>query len=391
MALNKNLQVLRDILINEQKIYVFGVGRNGKRLQNAFDLLGIPITNFVDSNSMHWNKKINGVICIEPNALRKIDEQSMVFITPNNYFEMEKFLLDIGVKNYKLPEVSNFIHALTANGDYLSKESFHELGHFYSLYPSDEEIETFDFEQGYSKAISDINLNEKVQLDVLYKMSKLYASVPQWDDDNALRYTSNNVSFTFSDAVVLSCMLRIIRPKQVIEVGSGFSSAVMLDTNDVYFESNLKIDFVEPYPDKLKSIMRHEDSYEIHMEKMQNMPLEFFSKLKEGDVLFIDSTRVSKMGSDVNFLFFELLPNLNSGVYIHIHDVFYPFEYPKAWLEEGRVWNELYVLRAFLQNNSDYEIVFFQNLLEKKHGDTYMSLWPFKSELNGGSLWLRKK
>ena len=82
--------------------------------------------------------------------------------------------------------------------------------------------------------------------------------------------------------------------------------------------------------------------------KLQDVDLKEFDKLKSGDVLFIDSTHVSKIGSDVNYLFFEILPRLHRGVYIHIHDIFYPFEYPKDWIDEGRAWNENYILRAFL-------------------------------------------
>lgn len=71
---------------------------------------------------------------------------------------------------------------------------------------------------------------------------------------------------------------------------------------------------------------------------MENIELEYFSNLEDGDVLFIDSTHVSKMGSDVNYLFFEIIPRLKKGVYIHLHDIIYPFEYPMEWIYNGMVW-----------------------------------------------------
>lgn len=122
------------------------------------------------------------------------------------------------------------------------------------------------------------------------------------------------------------------------------------------------------------------------------MELEFFGQLEFGDILFIDSTHVSKAGSDVNYLLFEILPRLKSGVYIHFHDIFYPFEYPEEWvLHSDMIWNELYVLRAFLQNNQEYSIKFFQNFMEQEYGDLYLEHWPLKEKPHGGSLWIQKK
>ncbi len=86
-----------------------------------------------------------------------------------------------------------------------------------------------------------------------------------------------------------------------------------------------------------------------------------------GDVLFIDSSHVSKMGSDVNHILFNVLPLLKSGVFIHFHDMFYPFIYPKSWTEQGRFWNETFLLRAFLQNNKDFTIQFWGNFLHVRY------------------------
>lgn len=112
-----------------------------------------------------------------------------------------------------------------------------------------------------------------------------------------------------------------------------------------------------------------------------------FEKLEENDILFIDSSHVSKMDSDVNFLFFEILPRLKSGVYIHFHDVFYPFIYPKEWIYEGRAYNEMYILRAFLMNNAQYKIQLFGHMLE------YQCMDKIPKHLKGcgsGSLWIKK-
>jgi hypothetical protein len=123
---------------------------------------------------------------------------------------------------------------------------------------------------------------------------------------------------------------------------------------------------------------------------LQEVPLSTFEALEANDILFIDSTHVCKTGSDVNRLIFEILPRLQAGVYIHIHDMFYPFEYPKSWVLEGRAWNELYLVRAFLQNNDTFEIAAFNNYLTLMHRDWFQQHMPLCLKNTGGSLWLRK-
>src|SRR5207302_8473946 len=99
-------------------------------------------------------------------------------------------------------------------------------------------------------------------------------------------------------------------------------------------------------------------------------------ELEDGDILFIDSTHVGKAGSDVNRFFFEILPALERGVVIHFHDIFYPFEYPARWLDEGRAWNEQYLLRAFLEFNEMFQIKLFTTFMETKHKQWFEEKMP---------------
>ncbi|HKW95839.1 MAG TPA: class I SAM-dependent methyltransferase, partial [Methylomirabilota bacterium] len=115
-----------------------------------------------------------------------------------------------------------------------------------------------------------------------------------------------------------------------------------------------------------------------------------FRELDESDILFIDSTHVVKLGSDVNYIFREILPSLRVGVYVHFHDVFYPFEYPAAWHREGRAWTEAYLLRSFLTFNSAYEIVLYNTFLEHFHREEFARHMPLCLENEGGSIWLRR-
>jgi len=106
--------------------------------------------------------------------------------------------------------------------------------------------------------------------------------------------------------------------------------------------------------------------------------------------LFIDSTHVAKFNSDVNYVFHKILPALASGVYIHFHDVFYPFEYPREWLLKGWAWNEQYMLRAFLEYNNDFKIVLFNTYLENKYEQDLKNRFPLLYKNTGGSIWVKK-
>jgi hypothetical protein len=110
-----------------------------------------------------------------------------------------------------------------------------------------------------------------------------------------------------------------------------------------------------------------------------------------GDFLFIDSTHVVKVGGDVTYLYFEVLPRLGPGVHVHIHDVFFPFEYPRGWIEEGRVWSEAYLLRAFLLHNREFEITLFNTFLQGRHPELFERHFPLALKNPGGSIWLRRR
>src|SRR5207249_2885268 len=162
-------------------------------------------------------------------------------------------------------------------------------------------------------------------------------------------------------SLTLFAMMRLHRPRRVIEVGSGFSSALMLDVNDRFPERRTQFTFIDPHPDRLTPVLRSTDSSSARVvtQHVQDVPLTIFGELESDDFLFIDSSHVAKFGSDVNYLYFEILPRLTPGVLVHVHDIFWPFEYPTEWIREGRAWNEAYLLRAFLTFNKAYEIVFW--------------------------------
>jgi hypothetical protein len=268
-------------------------------------------------------------------------------------------------------------------------------GHHYSPIPSLAEVlaeEQRIFALGV-RELPAIDLREAAQLELMTRFKSYYDEHPFPERrGDGTRYWFENPAYSYSDAIVLYCMIRHAAPKRIIEVGSGHSSCVTLDTNERFFANRIACTFIEPYPDLLRSLLRPGDleRVEILGDRLQVVPLARFRALDAGDILFVDSTHVSKAGSDVNYLVFEILPALRAGVFIHFHDVFYPFEYPKDWIVGGRTWTEAYLLRAFLAYNRHFEIVFFNTFLEHFHERRFADEMPLCLRNPGGSIWLRK-
>ena len=270
-------------------------------------------------------------------------------------------------------------------------------GHFYSPVVSAKEIiEKQDFIfSNKSNKITEVNLNEKLQLSLLEEVKQYYKDIPfKAQKTEGLRYYFENGYYSYSDAIFLHTFLRHFKPKRLIEIGSGFSSAVTLDTNDLFFNNSIKCTFIEPNPQRLYSILKpnEKESTEILVNEVQQIPLSKFSELNDGDILFVDSSHISKAGSDLNYIMFDILPSLNKGVIIHFHDIFYPLEYPKDLLANGDGFggNEAYILRAFLMYNDAFQIFSFNTFLEQFHKEWFEKNMPLCLKNLGGSIWMRK-
>lgn len=274
-----------------------------------------------------------------------------------------------------------------------------EPGHFYSPVPDLNEIRSNINNIFVNKELPGIDLNTQNQIALLEEFRAYYPEYPYIADNlslNSRRYNKEDAWYRYSDSVFLYCMMRRFRPKKIFEIGSGHSSAIMLDINEMFFENCIINTFIEPYPEeRLYKILNESDrkSNTVIKEKVQSVKPGKFKELNENDILFIDSTHVSKVGSDVNYLLFEILPVLNPGVLIHFHDVFYPFEMPQDWiLEKKWFWNEIYLLHAFLMDNRKYEIVAFNTYLQKLQPDWFIKEMPecLKGSDETGSIWIRK-
>jgi len=282
------------------------------------------------------------------------------------------------------------------NGAGATRELY-PTGHFYSAVPSREHLERYrDLVLGQDPLrIPGVDLRLDAQRALLDALAPLVGEVPFDDhaeDASPWRYHFHNDFFAYGDGLFLHLLVRHLRPAQVIEVGSGFSSACLLDTSDAFLDGKVRFTFIEPYDERLRGLLRPGDEarVEIRNEEVQRVPLDVYRQLGAGDLLLIDSTHTVKAAGDVNWLFFEVLPALAPGVMIHVHDIFPGFEYHWPWLEQGRAWAESYLLRAFLQYNSAFEIALWPSLMLGVDPEAMATRFPKAMANIGGSIYLRR-
>ncbi len=263
-------------------------------------------------------------------------------------------------------------------------------GHFYSPVPdrADAEGRAAAAAAEQSPTVTGVDLDVAGQLAWLDRLADVGDGVPLAGG----RYHVHNPSFCHGDAAVLSGMLRLLRPRRLVEIGSGWSSAVTLDTNDTYLGGALEVTLVEPYPAVLDDTLRPSDRDHVRIiaAPVQGVDLGVFEALEPGDVCFIDCSHVVKTGSDAQYLYAEVLPRLPSGVVVHVHDIFFPFEYPLAWVQEGRAWNEAYLLRAMLTGGG-WEVLVWNDFLGRFHRERAIAAVPGLASGAGGSIWLRRR
>ncbi len=269
-------------------------------------------------------------------------------------------------------------------------------GHFYSPVVDPGELQRD--EERIWPAVSEapgIDFNETSQrhwLTEILPRHLPYYDYPEELPENStddIFYTRNS-QFSWLDSRILFALLREFRPQRMIEIGSGFSSLLAADANRRFLDGRMDLTCIEPFPrpflrESVPGISR------LIEQRVQDVPLEMFDVLEAGDVLFIDSSHVAKTGSDVNFIYFRILPRLRAGVMIHIHDIFLPNDYPQRWvIEFGIHWNEQYLVQALLMHSRQFEVIFgsayalerLPNLVNQVLGGQLYG---------GGSLWLRKK
>jgi predicted O-methyltransferase YrrM len=263
----------------------------------------------------------------------------------------------------------------------VARPPFVPPGHFYSPLTSAADARR---SRGWHDAPG-VDVREDGQLALAGQLQPLLRQPP-----SGPRYDPANGVFGPADAAIFRAMLMHLRPARLLEVGSGYSTALALDEADSCPDlAGLEITCVEPFPERLLGLLTAADADRVTLlrQPVQELDLAAYSQLGPQDILFIDSTHVVKAGSDVTWLFLHVLPKLAPGVIVHVHDVFWPFGYPDAWLQQRRDWTEAYLLHAFLIGNAGWEILLFGSWLWQCHPELVPGHLAGQAP---GSIWLRK-
>ncbi|MBL8521720.1 MAG: class I SAM-dependent methyltransferase [Betaproteobacteria bacterium] len=272
-------------------------------------------------------------------------------------------------------------------------------GHFYSAIvdPAEAERDAARLWPDRAPELPGIDFNDAFHVQVLTEWFPRFMpgyDYPEHEKDAVTPHSffTRNSQFSWLDARALYVLMRAWAPRRIVEVGSGFSSLLMADVNLRHLGGKTAVTCIEPYPRPF--LKAGVPGIETLIEaRAQDVSMDVFSQLAPGDILFIDSSHVSKTGSDVNYLFLDVLPRLAPGVRIHVHDVFLPLEYPRDWvIDMNRSWNEQYLLRAMLTHSNAFKVLFGATYAFIKHRDLVIAglAYPKGHGFSGGSLWIER-
>lgn len=274
--------------------------------------------------------------------------------------------------------------------------------HYYSPIP---DIDDLNERKIWDKTRVDdcIDLNMDFQRQLIAKLGTKYGAECDWRADpipGVVDFYTENNSFSFGCAAAVYCLIRELKPKRIIEVGSGNSSLIidmarMKNSEEQNYECKYIV--IDLYPRKEIIDSLASNNFELKCTRVELVDIDFFSSLSKDDILFIDSGHTCKIGGDVNYLILDVLPLLNKGVYIHFHDIPYPFEYQKEYYINPKFrvfWTESYLLQAFLSYNKDFKVILSMQYFMHKHLEDFKNAFPHydpeKHLLGSGSFWIKK-
>jgi len=241
-----------------------------------------------------------------------------------------------------------------------------------------------------------ITWNVSGQLETLerFTFSDELADLPQDKPmpPDPLKFYMNNGGFGWGDAEYWYQIIRAIKPGRIIEIGSGNSTLMAISAirknSEEAPEYKCEHICIEPY----ENPWLEKTGVSVIRKKVEDVELAFFSQLQENDILFIDSSHVIRPQGDVLFEYLQILPSLSKGVIVHVHDIFSPKNYPKLWLTDMvKLFNEQYLLEAFLSHNSSWKIVGALNYLHHNHYEKLKSVAQFLTpDREPGSFYIQK-
>jgi len=279
----------------------------------------------------------------------------------------EKLLMTVGV----LPVIDHYYQPLVNPKKHLSK----------SL-RDDRELPGIDF-----------NITEQLDLLARFKYNEELGSFPL-EKTNQTTYFYNNTSYESGDSEYLYNMVRHFKPRRIIEIGSGFSTLMV--RNAIAQNKNEDVNYqchhicIEPY----EAPWLEKTGVEVIRKKVEAIDKSFFNQLDVNDIFFIDSSHIIRPQGDVLFEYLEILPILNPGVIVHVHDIFMPKDYPDDWIyKKHLLWNEQYLLEAFLTFNNRFKIIGAVNYLAHNYHKELSAKCPIFADQPGrepGAFWMIK-
>jgi cephalosporin hydroxylase len=310
---------------------------------------------------------------------------------------IDKFLLAI-LNRLPFRIVNRFLWLLSINPTLADKWEYSiRKFHYYEPLPN---FSTLTQKQVLQRRYSScIDWQLDAQIDLVKELSVYSTEIQELANDPTFdkKFDFFNDFYFELDAAIYYALLRKIKPSTIIEIGCGYSTQIAakaIAKNQQEGKAG-KIICIEPYPEP--QLIEANLEIQLIPEPVENIDLAVFEQLGADDILFIDSTHTVKFGSDVCREILDILPTISNGVWIHFHDIFFPYDYPPKWLiEQRRAWNEQYMLEAFLAYNHNFEVILANHWLSVDYPQDVAKLWSgvldWKEPYHHcGSLWLRKK
>lgn len=269
--------------------------------------------------------------------------------------------------------------------------------HFYEPVPELRSLGDSRFR--HESDLMGVDMRDAEQLALLERLAEYkleYAAFPpDPPGDHPLGFYVQNGQFGRVDPDVHHSLIRLLKPRRIIEIGAGYSTLVAAGairqnrSEDPAYSCELIS--IDPQPAPFLSGVP--EITRLLSQKVQDLPLDAVDELDAGDMLFIDSSHVLKIGSDVQYEFLELVPRVRDGVWIHVHDIFLPMEYPRPLVMEWhRFWNEQYLLQAFLAFNESFAVRWSSSWMARRHESAVRAAFP-SYDLRGmtpSSFWMER-
>jgi hypothetical protein len=263
-----------------------------------------------------------------------------------------------------------------------ARHGLHLLRKHYYL-PIPDEADLDDNFWDHSSELAGLDMNQAQASEFLKTVFPLY--LDEFRDRFPLNQTADpkqffliNSNYMAIDAHVYYCFIRHFKPKRIIEIGSGNSTllaAAAVRQNFQETGQSPELIVIEPFP---KPVLKEgfPGLTKLIECKVQEVGLELFESLSEGDILFIDSSHALRLGGDVQYEFLEILPRLAAGTLVHIHDISLPRPYPRVYFENQLYWNEQYLLQAFLAFNSGFQVLWPGNYMMLNYPEKVCQVFP---------------